>query len=1484
MDTWRSKSIPTALARWVSHSLGDGERRRRLLAWRNVLSSQQRRPCTAGFNLSAIDGNRRDGLGQARCAGVQESIDKKHSKREARWLAIRSSPLLARPPPPRATMAVGAGPAVPATLHITRDAGGVLASGIRAGGAEAIGATDISGRLELGEERHTHEHDMGLVETQRTAADGEGEDALSSSLGSLPVAFPARHVIVRTANAATDGSDAQKPDKGTTHVAQAETVRVDVCNGGFVGEHPSPRENVAGPDDVAHVGMFDLRLCATLDRRSVSQAEDGDCRNASKNGKESPLLVRDAVAEVRDAMSNPSDFPQGMTCAAAPSERTVVLTALTALDGGGAGHAAASKGSEGRGVYKRDNLALEEPHEASTVPAIARCPGNFQHLEGADVPTKTTIATSTASINVSGAWQGMRDELDGMKDSIEWAGASVRIKPAAAIPAVSVSDASPADANSRSAQAHGDGATRRQGYYDFVGAENCFLSLCKEEEAGGTRILSAPTSAEKGGSSEYGPSSGNSVRETNHVAQHCPFFLDETATMVGGGAMDTGAEGCQQRCLSPDQVNNLLQGGMASDAWSLPTSTARLLGGATALEPLSTKVVPFSAATVSGANELCGGHIAGPDVRGGFIDSMEQSTIGVSGSEHRRCNQTVHSGGEGELNDGGVVPLSWASAPHDEGTQIIQKRSLPRSLSDGCMFSQARPVRDPLTVMPDEGMEAIIFEPSGRRKDFLPKQEEEGVEGRVCVLGGRRAGVSSCPDVDQRCLRDYGLVDTSAPAPDTHPVRARFCSPSVREGLESQALENTETAELVQGDTVQEEGDNGVVTCTADLAISGGEQHDYDLGEEGGTADGVVESPILRPELRGTSDSVLAEETRLFPSQPPINRGNSTGGSTVDSNVGATVLTVEITRRGQSDYSRSYSTPTTRQTWPSDRQPEVSSLPLSSSLGVALVAVGAEEIATKSALPEEHTVAVRGTPQQQRRGRPPSCDHSTSSASDSSKGQPGALLALPDLGRAPSSELSSISWSERGEDGGTGQHDGLRSTENGTARHALDDDNHDINCSSKSLMLAAAPFPALLPENRNDVDAKAGLAQPHNCSQSSRDEHCRGAGAEYAIPPPLTDAHVSTSQTSAASIPSPAAGARPEDHGAPQIEHRVCVVQHRATEESSRMCLDGVDIFRPDGGGNYKAKIAQGSPPPEISSPDRRRHHDCVDATVATDSLQVARRAQEKGHNGTVDATAHVDVEEPAASMKARGEVVLLQTSVEECGPHQFQVPRLRSFAGSGSDGGYDDGSCDYARVDNIGRCIVSERTSDSGSPGHNVAIEGGLPEILSTAAVAVPARHCPSTGPLADGVALSLPASRKPCGAGTTSTSYHGKTHTSCGIENMQMPGKFVTDEVRVARLGGMQSNADAGLQVLAENLFHCAADIGRNISRVSEGNNGDGGDSGSEGGRSRPSGNSGGDGSEPTLTHLSATSSGRRSRGTLSERVSEACLRRRLQAIGLR
>ncbi|CAM9151673.1 unnamed protein product [Pylaiella littoralis] len=71
---WSSKTLPVALARWVGHSLGDEEKRRRLLTWRDALSTKKPPPPPAPpsppITLTGSDTSSR-GSYSGRCIGVK---------------------------------------------------------------------------------------------------------------------------------------------------------------------------------------------------------------------------------------------------------------------------------------------------------------------------------------------------------------------------------------------------------------------------------------------------------------------------------------------------------------------------------------------------------------------------------------------------------------------------------------------------------------------------------------------------------------------------------------------------------------------------------------------------------------------------------------------------------------------------------------------------------------------------------------------------------------------------------------------------------------------------------------------------------------------------------------------------------------------------------------------------------------------------------------------------------------------------------------------------------------------------------------------------------------------------------------------------------------------------------------------------------------------------------------------------------------------
>ncbi|CAB1100101.1 unnamed protein product [Ectocarpus sp. CCAP 1310/34] len=946
---WRSRALPAALARWVGHSLGDKEKRRRLLAWRDALSAPPPPPLATSSVSGNHDGSRAGGAG----------------RQQGEASVRRELPETEEAEPDDNDDSEGSGLA-PTVLPREPAAG--------PGPLSAVVPVDAA---------------AGKTVTQRSSGGGERTPPLEKAGG-----------WEEGAEGSVVGStEASKPG-GEERQDVNERVEGTVGTQGVDEKPPTARPLLAcrsvPATGVVRVGPICLEEWWTID---AAASMDWAVPARNRGGVEAFGVRLDGEGKKRRSGS-PEEIAGGFGDTASAGESN-----------GGRGRCSTAGGSSGpsdRGGGKRGG-GTRRGNETAALMGAASCDGGVEVLK---LDGRVSRATSQASTSAGAVGQAISAESNGGSNgpesgkscsySDDWEGDEEEGKLGHSI------SGEPREASSTLATAErAETAVPKPppvpatsaGVSGTPGGRDRTATACPQEAGSGTIApASELTSPEKKPTACSSDLKDGDLRQEEDDVGSVPYgpgamvLLDHISPRaIGGSAQVAVEDGRSQR--SCDESLSASVGGVC-------------LSG----EP--------AAATGSGSSFATPLVAAGPPARGSTVairaDELSDDDVSVSagGSDNRRpatSEDSTATGSGARTGDGGDVnvspAVSWVSELGAEDLRFNQRRDLGRTLSGGWM--------------PAAGPGASSLR-GVRRSDV-----------RDAV------GASSAPCLGDLCSPEIPAASLGVPAARLRPAggagssRPRFAEEIV-------AAQQPPLG-AVQREEGVDDGAGGRVPPSSPDSVPRG---------AGGSAirrDVLGGTVTVWPPLGSTCDVLRDEERRLSVSQPQRQEGAGEGEGDGDEqhqhhhqqeqqqqqqrmmSYGGSVTSEHPPRRERSENSlRPASAPRERQSPPVDhRQTDDSNL-LSSfgDNGTGLVVVGNGCGRQESTIPAPLRVSARGTAEERGsryerlvgdRSGVPGDDGGEAGRGDAGSHE-GVVLAFPTPERAPSSELSCISWSDRVDD------------------------------------------------------------------------------------------------------------------------------------------------------------------------------------------------------------------------------------------------------------------------------------------------------------------------------------------------------------------------------------------------------------------------------------------------------------------------------------
>lgn len=1052
--------LSLALARWAIYSLGDGERRQRLLVWRGALSSEKRPPVTK-FEPSLSGNYRHFGVFQRDSRdNVEESRQWQYTQCNDGLLWKKASSL---PPPILSTMTTGAGSTACITrpIYITGDTEERIAvAETRSGGTAAMPLVGFAERFELGAGWELQDNTKKGEYTRDVCVNGECEDAESSTMDSAVEALSGRHAVTPRKYLCPGHSFVDEPEAiNSSSGNQSERVTDDAYAGELNGKQNVLRESlwktIVNAEDPRWVSRSNENQSTALKSGSSSKSmyRVGSC--SVRSDRKSALLVHETGGEVEYNTFKPTERRLKNISSPPFTKTKSVAKEVTTPDDG----TVRQPHLEGNPASCRIELwesTSEKSHMVSRGTATVGLLGGRPETEAAKGVTKKVIAKS-ASVGIE---ENDGRCLDGESGELEVGGESeaiarascvrqilTRIAPMAAAPEGGITSTalSKEGANPSSSQENAPGLSKIPG--SFCDKQNV-VGFYKEAKAGGTRCGSAAASQEEGEMLKPSPTPEGTIRERQYFAQASQEMPDKAEVVVTDGVVATSLVECGTRIQPPDELVVLVQAGAISTPSPTSASVSQCLGeaAATELSQFSLTVLPSGTTTSTGGNtESLGGRNASLCLQQGLIDSVENPMTGGDDRDNGHRSGVTEGVAESKrypsvVTDTGAWPFSTVSAFHAEA-----------------LFSKSK-------------------------------------------------------------------------------------------GLKSQVLEETEGGLSAQHATVKDMGETaidsiyavGATSASAILSFPRGRGHDVNVAVKGTEMGGVCKPPHSLFSLGGDLKCSSAEQRKSSFSHMLSSDRSCNDSSIVEPKQ---VLSETINRKFP-DHLRPFLTPPEQQVLQRDPRPAGLLSSSSAELMAALTPVEPETTTEKSALLPELAVSVRGIPVQ-RQGRESVNNLPSPTSSEIHNVKLGVVLAFPVSTQAPMSDLSSISWYERGDEELSRQC--CRSSqpiERNTARREFDGDFVVQKLSPHGLSsitsLSSVLSPPVVP---SDVDPTMGSRRNSNLGLSSNG-HDRSEVEEAAVSPLLPDPTLSTYPQAIAFAPVPAAETRYE-------EPRLCHIESRRTPLNS---------------------------------------------------------------------------------------------------------------------------------------------------------------------------------------------------------------------------------------------------------------------------------------------------------------------------------------------
>ena len=1394
---------------------------------------------------------------------------------------------------------------------------------------EGTSSTECAGRTDLGIGWDAHEYATKDGQKSRISAGIKHESMLSAAASSVLTASQARRTLVHQTSSAVFGD--WHPEAHMT--AQA------TCDAHAVGDEEAEiREDFKGKQNRTSDGQAAIRGGLDLVGRveaspwtpqdSCSSARAGGTIGCERNEEMLQLLAHDTVGvgtnettesdEGRENLSrNSTQLKEAAEMNTAPVVQGV---SMGCFDCGGVSH----------GIGKHGWCTAQGG--VRELPSVVATSGRVRDVQETEAPANTLLKkpcakSSTVSIDV-GARPGMDGERGMLKDSVEYQRTaeeeekeeeSVRRVPiAAAAESRKVGDIG----GHTSSMGTCHSSAMLMGDLDIPDAEDHTVVPRENKPEGTEKGLALPPRGQEGSGRLLprgelllrGVVAGENICETGDcLFRQCSTLLDETTAMMSAGAVDTDESGGGGRPPSPNQVEDISQGGLPSSGTSAASSP---LSRVTATRESQTRGKIFSTPSTPFVNsESRVECVAEPSTHSDDSGSVGPSATGSGGGKEGRC--AINAGSEScraaRVHAGDVPPRSQEIALGAEGLWPNEEGNSSRALY-GCGLSPEARVGGVCSEWtPSEGATCARSEIcyGGTEQSARKREEEVETTARLCGKDGDGCGTPSVSKLaTQEDLERYRpLVVSSAATSDVRTAHASCLRPrSTQEGVEHRRLENNEETVSAHRASAKEDESEAIPACAAG-SVSPSPLPVYRGGQ--GKLTTSVDRTLVGGELESlgppTADATSSEkkaigERRAWLPQQPTGRRATTKGAIIEP--GEITATMPKLQREQLGPLRLLSTKQGRHTQLEDSQTANSPPGSSDILGTVLTNLG-EGVAAESATRPKLAVSVRGIPQDEFPPLHPARRAASSSfGEETGNDQGGVLPPYPCKGRALSSELSSVSWSDHFEGETQKQPSSLESTDESTDRATLDDDRL-LGLSSikeRSTLRGGEPLSHVLPRmgSAEEIDSAAVIIarQPKGLRSSLGEKEELVENNKVAAFFPPTDGHVPafTQKTGKAGVPSKA------QHTPDQVEHPRGVHRRNDTEALQEGLSEiGRNVRTRDGGCEHRNR-QQLLSTFEWTDQAPRNSHGCTLTVVSADLPLAARAQQEPGSDGTVVSTTHA-----ASTIPDTIETATRVLGIRSCvGGDSVGVPASEtlSSAESGSFRNSDGGgglpaSCNFqVRVGLDGSDGTHPHvTGDRHTGRYGTAVCGGSLPKRSAATLTRPESdrgiessiHCESC--------IVLSSTMLPPPPDAASFSSRRTEDTTRGENRVRKPSISTSGRGSIhQQVGGSLIDAHDGLReppppASSGSLSTCSVGGTCRPPRVPKSIVGSGGGDSAigDGGRQGLATSDWGKGSDKaaltsTPTSSSRSSCRRRQRDTLEERVSEGFLRRRLQSIGFR
>eukprot|EP00752_Nemacystus_decipiens_P006139 g5537.t1 len=1091
---WRSKSLPAAFARWVGHSLGNAEKRRRLLVWREALSTQtppslalQPQPDSGSDSTPRGD----DGVhGEQRLSETNEGQLSQHGRVAERAdtravMMVQHSttpPALSLHPP----SGPGSLPGVPARVAAAATPlEGVAGGGLRSSPAgehrpqEAKGlqVTVVTGMAasddpstEGSQEGNVPGHgeivlngQRGEAELEETTSPGRGE--LDHSAGDT-LAIRRKCVAGRT-NAPSAQVQVYSEDIHPARVCETEEEQIILAGDtGSLGgvERGSSRDGSQGQRST--VGTDSILSCTSTPEAKGCDAKESGAGSAARHdavdgsGEESERGMDVLAVAQASAMATTIELSKNAPPESSSSSRK--------SDSGGSSRSSSSSGLDSEGSRCRtfdDGDEGEQPRH-STSEDVHGASSSLEVVHVGNVPERTSALTSAERLEETTACVGRTSSARGSEQV-----ARTRL--------IREAQASPEEEQEEEEEDATDppglyGLTICEGQKSTEGSKRSALSRCAS-----CAVLDRTTRPPVDG----GEAATAGDTERHGTSQSSPVEADST---LGRETTPSAASSSSSPVSAPYQnisgVNAVTEDEQQQQEQQQQREWQRQL-------PTQEAITAASPATTADGNhdvprrlrrtgkEFC--------ILGGAGEFFETEQSGQSFGPGEDAESRPGSTGEDSVFAAGAArgvgdnnvdvdavespPLSWVSASRAEEIRSNEGRNLARTLSGGWLLS------------------------SGKWADtdssFRGARNDDETAGGSSTAGADPQNLGD-PDMRSVCTRSAEEV-----------VRRRTSVVLVEEGTpQSAQYVATERRESANNEThpTRDSAPRGAVPrdpapIPPSLMLSPGD------AEIAGTA-----NLFARAELSATAEGTSApgsteeRQSSSTPRSPPTSRTSTSDSAETKSTektsgiIHIRPVSASAPASASASASAPASAPRERQDPPSARRQAHTPLLSLSDLGLGSVPAAHISAPEAPPPPARRTPAAAIRPAGATGGhclQPRNVGDASSLAmgrrGETLDARAGVVLTFPAPGQAASSELSCMSWSDHRGAGSVGQGGG-----DGDSFGSRGSSTSSGESSSKRMRSACSDRSGERSSTRGKVQGKSDSS---GCSSSgSRRTRCGG--------------------------------------------------------------------------------------------------------------------------------------------------------------------------------------------------------------------------------------------------------------------------------------------------------------------------------------------------------------------------------------------------------